>query len=146
MDFPRTRVVYPSAALLVIVLVGMALGTRTLTLEPGPDGAGASGRATINEAGTDTSEVTITATGLRPNQVYTVWLVNMKPKMDMVGIGKGDYAFTSDGSGNGTYTATVSQTELERWQLLEIAHHPDGNPKNMKNIGIALKADLNDSR
>jgi hypothetical protein len=80
--------------------------------------------------------------GLKPNEVYTVWLVNMKPKMAMVGLGAGDYAFTSDANGNGRYTGTVSAVELGKWQQLKIAHHPDRNPRNMKNIGSALEGNL----
>lgn len=87
-------------------------------------------------------EVRITAQGLKPNEVYTVWLVNMKPKMDMAGLGEADYAFNSDSRGNGSYTGTISARELDKWQQLKIAHHPDGKSKNMKNIGSALEANL----
>ena len=37
---------------------------------------------------------------------------------------------------------TFPAADLPKWQVLKIAHHPDGNPKNMKTIGIALHADL----
>ncbi len=66
----------------------------------------------------------------------------MKPKMDMIGVGMGDYSFKSDDKGNGHYSANVSAAELEKWQILEIAYHTDGDPKNMKKMGIALKADI----
>jgi hypothetical protein len=79
---------------------------------------------------------------LKASSVYTVWLVNMKPKMDMTGVGEGDYSFKSDDKGNGDFTGSVSASELDKWQMLEIAHHPDGNPRNMKKMGITLKADL----
>lgn len=66
----------------------------------------------------------------------------MKPKMDMAGVGEGDYSFKSNAKGEGHYTGAISSSELEKWQLVEIALHPDGNPKNMKKIEIALKGDL----
>jgi hypothetical protein len=103
---------------------------------------GAQGEAVISDAGAGSKEVVITASGLKPNEVYTVWLVNMKPKMDMAGVGTGDYAFTSDAAGNGRYTATVSGGTLDKWQVIKIAHHPDRNPGNMKNIGSALDGHL----
>jgi hypothetical protein len=32
----------------------------------------------------------------------------------------------------------VSNTELEKWKMIEIAYHLDGNPKEMKKMQIAL--------
>jgi hypothetical protein len=66
----------------------------------------------------------------------------MKPKMDMLGVGTGDYLFKSDGKGIGNYTATISNAELEKWEMLEIAYHPDGNAKNMKKMQIALSGPI----
>ena len=115
---------------------------QKMTLKSGPHGKGASGEAVIKDKEQGQKEIAISASGLKPNSVYTVWLVNMKPKMDMAGVGAGDYSFKSDDTGNGHYAGTVSSAELEKWQMLEIAHHPDGDPKNMKKMGIALQADL----
>ncbi len=115
---------------------------QKMTLKAGPDGKGAQGEAVIKDKEQGKKEITVSASGLKPNSVYTVWLVNMKPKMDMAGVGTGDYSFKSDDKGNGHYAGTVSSAELEKWHVLEIAHHPDGDPKNMKKMGIALKADL----
>jgi hypothetical protein len=36
--------------------------------------------------------------------------------------------------GNATYTATVRSADLAKWQLFEVAHHPSGDPKNMKEM------------
>lgn len=129
--------------LLVMLTLSPALSAELLALQAGADTPGASGEALISDLGGGIQEVVITARGLKPNEVYTVWLVNMKPKMDMAGLGKGNYAFTSDAEGNGRYTGTLPAAELTRWQLLKIVHHPDGNPRNMKNIGSALEANLN---
>jgi hypothetical protein len=131
-----------SGTLLVMLTLSPALGAERLALQAGPDMRGATGEAVISDAGAGNKEVVITAQGLKPNEVYTVWLVNMKPKMDMAGLGAGDYAFTSDADGKGRYTGTVSAAEFGKWQLIEIAHHPDRNPRNMKNMGIALKGDF----
>lgn len=60
----------------------------------------------------------------------------------MAGVGKPNYDFKSDSTGTGTYTATFRAAELEKWQILEVAYHPDGNAKNMKNIKAALKGKL----
>jgi hypothetical protein len=66
----------------------------------------------------------------------------MKPKMDMAGVGTGDYSFKSDDKGNATYTASISSAELEKWQMFEIAYHPDGNAKDMKKMQIALSGPI----
>ncbi len=123
-------------------LIGLAKADQTIVLQGGPDMKKAHGEATIKDKGTDQKEITIHATDLKPNQVYTVWLVNMKPKMDMTGVGEGDYSFKSNDKGVGHFEGSVSFAELQKWQMLEIAHHPDGNPMNMKKMGIALMADL----
>ena len=101
-------------------------------------GQGAKGEVVITDGKAGQKEIAITMTGLKPNSVYTVWLVNMKPKMDMLGVGTGDYSFKSDGKGIGNYTATISNAELEKWEMLEIAYHPDGDAKDMKKMQITL--------
>lgn len=90
----------------------------------------------------DQKEITINMKNLRANAVYTVWFVNMKPEMKMAGIGTADYSFKTDSEGNGQYMAAVPASEIEKWDLIEVAYHPDGNPKNMDNIKVALKAKL----
>src|SRR3972149_6412198 len=127
----------------VVLLAGVASAAmeEKIMLKADKAGKGANGEAVIKEMG-DQREITITMTGLKPNAVYTVWLVNMKPKMDMIGVGMGDYSFKSDDKGMGSYMASVSAMELGKWQMLEIAYHPDGDAKNMNNMGIALKAGL----
>ena len=131
-----------SGTLLVLLTMSTVSAAERIALKGGEDMRGAGGEAVISDAGAGSKEVVITASGLKPNEVYTVWLVNMKPKMDMAGLGAGDYAFTSDASGNGRYTATVSGGTLDKWQVIKIAHHPDRNPGNMKKIGSALEGNL----
>jgi hypothetical protein len=118
------------------------MGEQKLMLTAGPAGKGAKGEAVVKDSGTDQKEVSLMMTGLKPNSVYTVELTNMKPRMEMLSIGEGDYSFKSDDQGNGHYTARVPADELSRWQRLEVYFHPDGNPKSMKKMEIALSADL----
>ncbi len=115
---------------------------RTLALSPDKTGKGASGEVVIKDTDMGQKEITITVRGLKPDGVYTVWFVNMKPKMDMAGIGSPDYVIKIDNKGSGTYRATVSAAELEKWQVIEIAYHKSGNPKDMKKIAAALAGQL----
>jgi hypothetical protein len=119
-----------------------AAGMQRLTLTPGPDGGNAKGEATIVDKDAATKEIIIAAEGLKPNATYTVWVVKAKPTMAMAGVGTGDYAFTSDAAGRGQFVGTFPAADLPKWQVLKIAHHPDGNPKNMKNMGSTLQAGL----
>jgi hypothetical protein len=123
---------------IVFAVSAIAAGEQKITLKADKAGKGAKGEVVIIDGKADQKEITITMTGLKPNSVYTVWLVNMKPKMDMLGVGTGDYSFKSDGKGSGNYTATISNAELEKWQMFEIAYHPDGDAKDMKKMQIAL--------
>ena len=126
----------------LVLLVPFAYAAeRKVTLSPGPAAEGASGEAILDDKGVTQTGIVITARGLKPNGVYTVWLANEKPKAARTSAGP-RYVFRSDEKGNGLYTGTIARAELKKWQLLEVAHHPDGDPANMKNIGIALKAVL----
>lgn len=124
----------------VFVMAAMAANEQKITLKADKAGQGPKGEVVIADGKAGQKEITISMTGLKPNSVYTVWLVNMKPKMDMLGVGTGDYSFKSDGKGIGNYTATISNAELEKWEMLEIAYHPDSNAKDMKKMQIALNA------
>jgi hypothetical protein len=115
---------------------------QKVTLKAGPEGKGASGEALIKDKEPGQKEITISAKGLKPNGVYTVWFVKMKPKMDMMGIGTPNYVMKIDEKGDGSYTATVSADELAKWEMIEIAYHKDADPKNMMKMGAALKGGL----
>ncbi|MBW1962369.1 MAG: hypothetical protein JRJ04_13065 [Deltaproteobacteria bacterium] len=52
---------------------------------------GAEGTAIITD-----ENIRITAKGLKPNSVYTVWFVNMKPKKHEAGAGTAPYMFKTD--------------------------------------------------
>jgi hypothetical protein len=114
--------------------LAIAAGDQKVALKADKAGKGASGTAAIVDKGGDQKEVAITAKGLKPNSVYTVWLVNMKPTMDMAGLGGGDYSFKSDDKGDASYSATIGTADLSKWQLIELAYHPSGDPKNAKEL------------
>ena len=127
------------SSLLVVVFslftgLAIAAGEQKVALKADKAGKGASGAVVIVDKGSDQKEVAITAKGLKPNSVYTVWLVNMKPKMEMAGLGGGDYTFKSDDKGNASYSATIGSADLSKWQLIDLAYHPSGDPKNMKEM------------
>jgi hypothetical protein len=115
---------------------------QTIALSADKAGKSASGEAVIKDTDTGQQEITITVRGLKPGSVYTVWFVAMKPKMDMAGIGTPDYVIKIDDKGGGTYRATVGAAELTKWQMIEIAFHKTGDPRDMKHIAIALKGGL----
>mgnify|MGYP006271389305 CR=1 FL=1 len=127
-----------AGVLLVLVfslLSGLALaGEQKIVLKADKAGKGASGQAVVADNGGDRKDIAIAANGLKPNSVYTVWLVNMKPKMDMTGLGQGDYSFKTDSRGSASYSATIGSADLSKWQLIELAYHPSGDPKNTKEL------------
>jgi len=52
---------------------------RTIDLTAGPAGKSANGSVEINTNSDNRKEITINTQGLRPGEVYTVWLVSRKP-------------------------------------------------------------------
>jgi hypothetical protein len=126
----------------LLLSLSQAFATQTVILSAGPDLGGAQGEAVIREVNAGQKGVDIRAHGLKPNEIYTVWLVNMQPKMAMAGLGANDFAFTSDAQGGGKYSGILAAAELGKWQLIEVALHPDRNPRNLKKMEIALKGEL----
>lgn len=116
-------------------------GEMKIKLKPGTETKKAEGTVTINDE-MGQKKIVIHLEYLRPNSVYTVWLVNEKPKMDMMGLGMGNYSFKTDDKGTGHYEATISADDLGKWQVMKIAFHPDGDSKNMKGIKIDLEGML----
>jgi hypothetical protein len=96
----------------VFAMSSVAANEQKIALKGDKDGQGAKGEVVITDSKASRKEIAITMMGLKPNSVYTVWLVSMKPKMDMLGVGTGDFSFKSDGKGIGSYTATVANAEL----------------------------------
>ena len=126
---------------LSLTFASTGFGAETLKLDGGIFD-NVDGSAKIEQAKDDQKKVTVNLDNLKPNSLYTVWLVNEKPEMSMTGLGTGDYSFKTDSEGKGNYTATINQEELAKWQVLKVVLHPDGNPKNMKDIKSAATGDL----
>ena len=110
---------------------------RTLDLSPTKHHPDASGTAFI-----DNTHVSVQARGLRPDAVYTVWFVNMKPKKHETGAGAAPYMFKTDGWGDGNYSAPLNEAPFGKWAVIMIVLHTNGDPKDMKNMVGALKAPL----
>jgi hypothetical protein len=86
--------------------------------------------------------VSIQARGLKPDSVYTVWFVNLKPKKHETGAGSAPYMFKTDANGFGQYSSALSETPFGKWQMIMIVLHPNGDPTDMKSMVGALKAKL----
>jgi hypothetical protein len=80
--------------------------------------------------------------GLKPNAVYTVWLVNMQPSMQKEGAGRPPYEFRTDTKGEATYSAELKESPIGKWQTIFIVRHPSGDPTAMNDMKDALKANL----
>lgn len=126
-------------ALFVIsgALAAHAGGEKKINLMAAKDGKGASGSVAVKDG-----DLTIAARGLKPNSVYTVWFVNMKPEMKKAGVGTAPYDFKSDAKGNATFKAKVDEAELGKWQVLMIVRHPTGDPTKMEPMEDWLAAKL----
>jgi len=120
-----------------IVTTGLAADTKSFALMGQKDTPTASGTAAL--AGTT---LTITATGLKPNAVYTVWFVNMSPTMSEAGVGTAPYAFTADAQGGAQYTAALGDSPVGKWQSIMIVRHATGDPKNMNDMAEGLMAKI----
>ena len=128
--------------LMLSFALGVAVGTaaaesKTFALMGQKDTPQASGTATV-----EGTKLTITAEGLKPNAVYTVWLVNMQPTMTKAGAGTPPFDFKSDSKGNAKYTSTLSESPVGKWQAIFIVRHPSGDPKAMDKMEDALMGKL----
>jgi len=141
--YTQRRLTIFFVALLFSIMAGISQAAeKTVEFKGGEGFEDARGKAAITDAGRGQKEIRLDASGLKPDSVYTFWFMNEQPKMEMSGVGRPDYSFRSDSQGNASYTAIVPAEELERWQELDIAYHPEGDPKNLANIEIALAGDL----
>lgn len=124
-------------------LVSTADAAFTIPLEGDFYSQGAGGNITVQEADTAAydSEITVEVNGLKPNSVYSVWLAKEEPSR-MQGLGVKDYSFKTDATGSGRFVASLPEGELNDWDIIEVAHHPNGDPKDLDNAQIALRGDL----
>jgi hypothetical protein len=133
----KKRILAVSVVLVVLFLWQNAWAGNDILLKGLKPHPGASGTAYF-----DGDDLSIKAKGLRANEVYTVWFVNMKPKKHETGVGQAPYMFTTDAYGNGAFDASLKEAPFGKWQMLMVVLHPDRNPKDMKNMVGALVAKL----
>jgi hypothetical protein len=124
--------------LALLVIAGAArAGDVSIPLKAEKDSPAASGTAALGEG-----KIQVQAEGLRPNGVYTVWFVNMKPKKHEAGAGSAPYTFRTDGEGKGSYDAALSESPFGKWSMIMVVRHPTGDPADMKNMVPALSAGI----
>lgn len=106
-----------------------------------------SGQMIISDVGNieDERHLELFLTGLEPNTVYTVWLSRPGAERESAGLEDQSF-FKTDGSGNAHYIATLSEYDLNRFDKVEIAEHPDGDPQNLENSILTLSADIEHRR
>jgi len=123
--------------LAVFSISAMAGTGHEYKLDAIKDHPAAKGTALIKD-----SYLSIQARGLKPDSVYTVWFVNMKPKKHETGAGSAPYMFKTDTNGFGQYSSSLSESPFGKWQMIMIVLHPNGDPADMNSMVGALKAKL----
>src|SRR5919106_1859275 len=123
-----TRLASTVAFVMVIALAGSALAAakKSFPLMGQEDSPKANGTAIIQD-----TRLTVTANGLKPSAVYTVWFVNMQPTMTQEGAGSPPFTFKTDKKGRAKYVATLKESPIGKWQSIMIVWHPSGDPKDM---------------
>jgi hypothetical protein len=140
-DIMSIKKIFP-VGILILFLFAVSLAWASasghlIRLEPTKAHPEASGSAFI-----DDQHVSVQARGLKPNAVYTVWFVNTKPKKHETGAGEAPFMFKTDTWGNGSYSAALNEAPFDKWAMVMIVQHPNGDPKDMHNMVGALKAML----
>ncbi len=123
-----------SFAILGLATVAWA-GSADIPLKADKAHEGASGTLSLSE-----DALSIEAKGLRPNSVYTVWFVNMKPKKHEAGAGEAPYMFKTDAQGTGSYKSSLQESPFGKWEMVMVVLHPKGDPTDMKDMVPALSA------
>ncbi len=79
---------------------------------------------------------------LRPNEIYTVWMV--KSSGEKVGIGEAPYSFQARESGEGKYIIKLPDNVIfsGEYQKVIVYHHPDGKPETMEGMLPILEGPL----
>lgn len=133
------RVAGTMAFVVAVALAGnvMAAAKQSFPLMGQEDSPQAKGTAVIQD-----NRLTVTANGLKPHAVYTVWFVNMQPTMTKEGAGTPPFVFKTDRQGRAKYVTTLKESPIGQWQVLFIVRHPSGDPKDMDHIEDALMAKL----
>lgn len=79
---------------------------------------------------------------LRPNEIYTVWMV--KSNGEKAGIGEAPFSFQARESGEGKYVIKLPDNVIfsGEYQKVVIFHHPDGNPETLEGMLPILEGSL----
>ncbi len=120
---------------LAIVSLGIVAWAGEQSMMPAKANPKASGKLNLSN-----DKIQLKADGLKPNSVYTVWFVNMKPKKSQAGAGTPPYMFKTDSQGKGSYEAALKESPIGKWQMVMVMLHPGGDPMDMKNMVEALSA------
>jgi hypothetical protein len=135
MSFARKATPFALILAFLFVAVSSRADAVSFPLKAEKDSHGGSGTATLTNG-----KIRIQAEGLRPNGVYTVWFVNMKPKKHEAGAGTAPYVFRTDGQGKGSYESPLSESPFGKWSTIMVVRHPTGDPADMKSMVPALSA------
>lgn len=102
------------------------------------------GEVTVKQTGPVRSDriLGIDVFRLKPNSIYSVWLVHTRYDNKRVPAGlTGQNFLKTDGSGNAHYSDYTDEYKLD-WTTVEIAYHPDGDIKNTKDMVVVLTTRL----
>ena len=138
----RRGFLFLSAVLLLVVAIGCGGSGRALPekwqipLKPAKGYQGAAkGMAVIDtKTGTD---IKITATGLEPQRVYTVFFVNVKSKM-FAGIGPAPHVLKVNAKGEANLQAKMAKDTYRRYVRIAIYLNP-GNQPIPNPVGVKAK-------
>lgn len=137
---PNKKRMITSIAILCVLAFSLSWASsdgKTYVLEAMPKHPEATGTAVVGDR-----HINLNAKSLEPESVYTVWFVKTQPKKSETGAGTAPYMFRTDAQGNGSYSAPLSETPFDKWSMIMVVQHPNGDPKDMKNMVGALKAPL----
>ncbi|HBG47264.1 MAG TPA: hypothetical protein DDW94_09800 [Deltaproteobacteria bacterium] len=102
----------------------------------------ARGEAVIDDIAGGQKQIKIAATGLEPNSVFSIWLIDVTPMLGEVGVGSGDLTFVSDGDGRGSYIARVPGAQFKDWDKIEVLHHPNKDTEDVEGAELALRGNI----
>ncbi|MBW7957890.1 MAG: hypothetical protein H3C68_08375 [Deltaproteobacteria bacterium] len=77
---------------------------------------------------------------LKPDTVYSVWLVNERGERAPAGVDRSH--FKTDAAGKGRFVTTTYDDRLSRWRYIEVYSHPGGDPANTQDMVAELRGDL----
>jgi len=137
MRFARKAAPFALVLAFLFIAVSSRAGEVSFPLKAEKDSPAGSGTAALAD-----NKIRIQGEGLRPNGVYTVWFVNMKPNKHEAGAGTAPYMFRTDGQGTGSYESPLSESPFGKWSTIMVVRHPTGDPRDMKNMAPALSAGI----